>query len=185
MGDRRVRLVLERRDGEEHEVETGVPQGPPVAPILFTAYFSGVFNVEMCPGCGRRGVVGGREVGERDGKEAEHTAATLDWAREHGVAFDKAKTEAMFLSKRRKNPRKRCGLRSPVQQTRHPVARSLDPLPDDPQGAPCREDEEGPQRGAVHPSSDGAARIVPGRLQEGAYKPEIVALLRVRRVCLS
>jgi len=44
MSDRSVRLVLEGREEEEHEVETGVPQGSPVAPILFTAYLSGIFN---------------------------------------------------------------------------------------------------------------------------------------------
>jgi len=44
MSDRKVRLMLEGREGEEHEVETGVPQGSPVAPILFTAYLSGIFD---------------------------------------------------------------------------------------------------------------------------------------------
>jgi len=46
------RKVLEGKEGEEHEVETGVPQGSPVAPILFTAYLSGIFNhvEERCPG---------------------------------------------------------------------------------------------------------------------------------------
>jgi len=37
MSGRKVKLVLEGREGEEYEVETGVPQGSPVAPILFTA----------------------------------------------------------------------------------------------------------------------------------------------------
>jgi len=52
MSDRKVKLVLEGREGGEHKVETGVPQGPPVAPILFTAHLSGVFDqVEAaCPG---------------------------------------------------------------------------------------------------------------------------------------
>ena len=36
MSDRKVRLVLDGRE-KEHEVETGAPQGSPVAPILFTA----------------------------------------------------------------------------------------------------------------------------------------------------
>jgi len=44
MSDLRVKLVLEGREGEEHEVETGVPQGSPVALILFAAYLSGVFD---------------------------------------------------------------------------------------------------------------------------------------------
>ena len=41
MSDRKVKLVLEGREGEEYGVETGVPQESPVAPILFTAYLSG------------------------------------------------------------------------------------------------------------------------------------------------
>jgi len=31
-------------------------------------------------------------------------AAAVDWAGENGVTFDRAKTEAMFLSKRRRKP---------------------------------------------------------------------------------
>jgi len=52
MSDRRVKLVLEGREGGEHGVETGIPQGSPVAPILFTAYLSRVFDhvEEACPG---------------------------------------------------------------------------------------------------------------------------------------
>ena len=34
----------------------------------------------------------------------EAADAALDWARENGVAFGKAKMEAMFLSRRRKKP---------------------------------------------------------------------------------
>ena len=46
-----VRLVLEGSEGEKYEVETGVPQGSPVMPILSTAYLSGVFDYfeGMCP----------------------------------------------------------------------------------------------------------------------------------------
>jgi len=48
----KVKLVLEGREGAEHEVETGVPQGFPAAPILFTAYLLGVFDYveNECPG---------------------------------------------------------------------------------------------------------------------------------------
>jgi len=58
-------------------------------------------------------------------------------------------------------------LRSPVQSTRHTVARNLDRLQNDPQRAPLREDE-GPQEDALHSTADGATRNVPGRLSEGA-----------------
>jgi len=42
--DRKVRLVLNGQEGNDHEVETGIPQGSPVSPILFTAYLSGHFG---------------------------------------------------------------------------------------------------------------------------------------------
>jgi len=31
-------------EGKAHEVDTGIPQGSPVAPILFTTYLSGIFE---------------------------------------------------------------------------------------------------------------------------------------------
>ena len=52
MSDRKVRLVLEGREGGEHEVKTGVPQGTQVAPILFTE--AGTF---ICGQCGMVGVL--------------------------------------------------------------------------------------------------------------------------------
>jgi len=50
-------------------------------------------------------MMGRRKVGaEVVRKLNEATDAALDWARENGVAFDKAITEAIFLSRRRKKP---------------------------------------------------------------------------------
>jgi len=106
--------------GEKHEVETGVPRGSPVAPILFTADMS-------------------------------------------GVAFDKAKTEAIFLSKRRKKPTESVWVRDyDVQYNQH-ATRWLG-IWIDSQRAPLREDEEGPQGDALHSTPDGATRNVSGRL---------------------
>jgi len=48
-------------------------------------------------------MVGGGKVGKRvAGTLIRAAEATLDCAEENGVAFDKAKTEAILLSKRRK-----------------------------------------------------------------------------------
>ena len=135
---RKVKLVLEGREGEEYEVETGVPQGSPVAPIPFTAYLSGIFDYveEACPGVQGLSFVDDvawwaegkseKEAAEALGKAVE---AALDWARSNGVTFDHAKTEAMFLSKRRKKTHgigTGRGARRPFQPTRHAVAWSLD-----------------------------------------------------------
>jgi len=113
MSDRKVRLVLEGREGEEHEVETGVPQGSPVAPILLTAYLSRIFDqVEAaCPGVQGLSFVDDvawwvdgkseKEVAEALGRAA---MTALDWSRKNGVTFDRTKTETMFLSKQRRKP---------------------------------------------------------------------------------
>jgi len=38
MRNRKVPLVLDRTEAETHKVDTGIPQGSPVAPILFITY---------------------------------------------------------------------------------------------------------------------------------------------------
>jgi len=44
VSDRKVRLVLNGQEGGDHEVDTGIPQGSPVSPILFIVYLSGLFG---------------------------------------------------------------------------------------------------------------------------------------------
>ena len=44
MSDCQVKLVLDGKTGEVNPVHTGIPQGSPVAPILFTTYLSGIFD---------------------------------------------------------------------------------------------------------------------------------------------
>ena len=41
---RKVQLVIDGHDNKERDIETGIPQGSPVSPILFLIYISGVFN---------------------------------------------------------------------------------------------------------------------------------------------
>jgi len=102
MSDRRVKLVLEGREGE-HEVE----MGDPGCTDSLHGLLSGVFDhvKEACPGIQGLSFVDDvawwaegkseKEVAEALGRAAE---AALDWAADNGVTFDHAKTEAMFLS---------------------------------------------------------------------------------------
>lgn len=53
MTDRRLQLVIDGICGNEAEVVSGIPQGSPVSPILFTIYLSGVFETveDKVTGC--------------------------------------------------------------------------------------------------------------------------------------
>ena len=44
MTGRNVKLVLDCEAGEVSPIDTGIPQGSPVAPILFATYLSGIFD---------------------------------------------------------------------------------------------------------------------------------------------
>jgi len=44
MSERKVRLVINGQVGGDHPVNTGIPQGPPASPILFTIYLSRLFE---------------------------------------------------------------------------------------------------------------------------------------------
>ena len=41
--DRKVQLVIDGHENKEREIETGIPQGSPVSPILFLVYINGGF----------------------------------------------------------------------------------------------------------------------------------------------
>ena len=42
--DRKVEIVIDGHINSEKDVETGIPQGSPVSPILFLIYISGIFD---------------------------------------------------------------------------------------------------------------------------------------------
>jgi len=74
MEDRKVIMSMDGKEGDSMEVETGVPQGSPVLPVLSVIYLSGLFGqVEEKEECGSEGipiaddvawVVEGEDVGE-------------------------------------------------------------------------------------------------------------------------
>jgi len=117
MSDRQVKLVLDGKTGEGNPVDTGIPQGSPVAPILFTTYLSGIFDKveEAVPGI--RGLsfvddiswwADGTDSTAVAAKLSAAAAASIEWAAENGVAFDYGKTEAALFHKKRSAPQLCC-----------------------------------------------------------------------------
>ena len=105
---RKVQLVIDGHDNKERNIETGIPQGSPVSPILFLIYISGVFNkvTEISPLVTSLSFVDdlgfialGSSVKEII-KTLENVAkAVLEWGRLNEVTYDISKMEAMLFSK--------------------------------------------------------------------------------------
>ena len=94
-------------------MDTGIPQGSPVAPILFTTYLSGIFDdVEnTCPGVRALSFVddvawwASGKTEEEVAKNLEKAAAaSLAWAADNGIAFDPEKTEAALFRRKQTPP---------------------------------------------------------------------------------
>jgi hypothetical protein len=114
MEDRKVIMSMDRREGDIVDVETGVPQGSPVSPVLFVIYLSGLFGeVEQeKEDCGREGtsfvndvawVVEGEDVGVGTQRLKRCAAKAQIWAKENACEFDIETTEAMLFTRRRRN----------------------------------------------------------------------------------
>jgi hypothetical protein len=113
ISDRQIKLVLDGETGDVSPVDTGIPQGSPVAPILFVTYLSGIFDVVERAVPGIKGLsfaddiawwARGKNEEEVATKLAEAAAVSLDWAKDNGVAFDHGKTEAALFRKSRAVP---------------------------------------------------------------------------------
>ena len=111
MSDREVKLVLDGQMGQAKPVNTGIPQGSPVAPILFITYLSGIFDEVEAAVPGVQGLsfvddiswwAEGRDDQAVATKLAEAATTAISWAASNGVAFDQGKTEAAIFHRRRK-----------------------------------------------------------------------------------
>jgi len=103
-------------DGEAWDVspiDTGIPQGSPVAPILFVTYLSGIFDeveraVPDVQGLSFADDIGWWVKAENEeevmAKLAEAAPMSLDWAKDNGVAFDQGKTEGVLFRKKKGAP---------------------------------------------------------------------------------
>ena len=106
--DRKVQLVIDGPNNKERDIETGIPQGSPVSPILFLIYISGVFDqvTESHPGITSLSFVddlgfitSGYSVKEPPKTLGQVAKVVLEWGRSNAVTYDIAKTKAVLFSK--------------------------------------------------------------------------------------
>ena len=106
--NRRVQLVIDGHDNKEREIETGIPQGSPVSPILFLIYISGVFNKvsETSPSVMSLSfiddlgfIASGHSVKEIVRTLEKVAQEVIKWGKQNAVTYDTSKTEAMLFSK--------------------------------------------------------------------------------------
>ena len=106
--DRTVQLVIDGHDNKERDIETGIPQGSPVSPILFLIYISGVFDevTEANPAITSLSFVDDlgfiatgspvRDLAKTLGRVAQ---VVIEWGKSNAVTYDIVKTEAVLFSK--------------------------------------------------------------------------------------
>jgi hypothetical protein len=114
MEERKVIMSMDGKEGDSMDVETGVPQGSPVSPVLFFIYFSGIFDrvEEKEEECGNEGisfvddvawVVEGEDVGECTQRLEGCGREAQIWANENACQFEIEKTEAISFTRKRSN----------------------------------------------------------------------------------
>ena len=108
MTDRKVQLVIDGDDNKERDIETRIPQGSPVSPILFLIYISGVFDkvseanplVKLISFIDDLGfIVSGSSVKEVVKTLEEVAQTVVEWGMLNIVTYDTSKTKAILFSK--------------------------------------------------------------------------------------
>jgi ribonuclease HI len=109
MTERSVQLVLDGFTCTDQIVNSGLPQGSPVSPVLFAIYLSGLFTsiegevpeVRCLSFADDIGLVtSGNAVSQVCVRLQKAAEAAEDWGRMHGVRFDVEKTEAILFTKK-------------------------------------------------------------------------------------
>jgi ribonuclease HI len=108
--DRQVQLVIDGHGGPEQPINSGLPQGSPVSPILFIIYVRGVFQAieDRVPGV--RPLSFADDIGllsqassvdEVCQKLQLAGEVAIEWGTANGVQFDPGKTEAALFTRQR------------------------------------------------------------------------------------
>ena len=109
----KLKLVLDGLEEEARDMETGIPQGSPAAPILFIACLSGIFGEVERRYEGVKALSFADDISwwvERGTDEevavklSEAAGVVCEWASRNGVTFDHQKSEAILFSRRRSEP---------------------------------------------------------------------------------
>jgi ribonuclease HI len=109
--NRTVQITVDGFDGEVSQINTGIPQGSRVSPILCATYLSCLFpfvedKVDGVDGISFADDVGwwvsGKDIGEIRRKIEKCASLSQQWAQNNAVVFDIDKTEIVLLSRRRK-----------------------------------------------------------------------------------
>lgn len=106
LSDRKVQLVIDGHDNKERDIETGIPQGSRVLPILFLIYISGVFNkisetnlwVTFLSFFDNFGfIASGSSVKELVKTLKNVVKEVIKWRKLNAVTYDISKTEAALF----------------------------------------------------------------------------------------
>ena len=110
MEDRRMVVEINNKPGSEHQLDSGIPQGSPVSPILFAVYMSELFDYVEQRMDGRIRAISfvddiawwtsAKDTTGVQQHLEEAASHALQWARNNAVSFDTEKTEAICYTQR-------------------------------------------------------------------------------------
>ena len=119
--DRKVQLVIDGHDNKEREIETGIPPGSPVSPILFLVYISGVFDevakaspsVTSLSFIDDLGFIASGSSVKKVAKAFEKNAKiVLEWETFNAVTYDTSRKEADLFFKVTSTAAKQAAMRN-------------------------------------------------------------------------